>query len=77
MDLQPPEPNGSMDIVVAVNPFTGWMEIAPLLKRSTADVIIWFHEQVVCWYGTLRAVQSDHGNEFKGGFDAYLKVWGV
>ena len=76
-DLKPPAPDGSTDIVVAVDPFTRWMEIALLPTRSSADVNTWFHDQVVCRYGTPTAVQSDHGNKFKGDFKAYLKAWGV
>ena len=60
-----------------MDPFTRWMEIAPLPMRSSADMTTWFYNQVVCQYGTPMAVQSDHGNEFKGDFKVYLKVWGV
>ena len=77
MDLKLPAPDGLTDIVVAVDPFTRWMDIAPLPTRSSADVTMWFHNQVVCRYGTLIVVQSDQGNEFKGDFKAYLKAWGV
>ena len=76
MDLKPPAPDGSMDIMVATDPFTRWMEIATLPMRSSADVTMWIHDQVVYQYGTPMAVQSDHGNEFKGDFEAYLRVWG-
>ena len=77
MDLKPPVPDASVDIVVAVDPFTRWMEIAFLPMRSYAYMTTWFHNQVVCWYGTPTAVQLDHGNKFKGDFKAYLKAWGV
>ena len=37
-DLKPPSPDGSTDTVVAVDPFTRWMEIAPLPMRPSADM---------------------------------------
>ena len=37
-DLKPPVPNRLMDIIVAVDPFTRWMEIATLPTRSSADL---------------------------------------
>ena len=84
MDLKPPVPDGSMDIVVAVDPFTRWMEIAPLPTRSSADVTMWFHNQVVCQYGTpMRCNQimvtsskgiSKHISE-RGGFNTTCAVF--
>ena len=38
MDLKPPVPDGSTDIVVAMDPFSRWMKIALLPMRSSADV---------------------------------------
>ena len=55
-DLKPPAPDGLMDIVVAMDPFTRWMEITLLPTRSSADMTMWFHNQVVCHYGTPTVV---------------------
>ena len=75
--LKPPVRDGLTDIVVAEDPFTRWMEITPLPTRSSADVTTWFHDQEVCQYGTLMVVQSDHGIEFNGDFEVYLRAWGL
>ena len=48
MDVKPPALDGLTDIIIAVDPFTRWMEIAPFPTRSAADVTMWFHKQVAC-----------------------------
>ena len=72
-DLKPPELDGLTDIVVSVGLFARWMEMAALPMRSAIDMTMYFHNSVFYWYGTLMAVPSDYGNQFKREFSEY---WG-
>jgi hypothetical protein len=74
--LQPLAPDGSDHIVVAVDPFTKWVEAAPIHKDSY-NTASWFHREVVCRYGVPTIVRSDRGTEYSGEFDLYLKGQGV
>ena len=75
--LQPAAPDGSTEVIVGIDPFTRWLEMAALPDKSAARVVTWFHEQIVCRYGTPTAVRTDNGTEFLGDFDAYLRSWGI
>ena len=74
MYLKLPAPDVSTDTVVAVDLVTGWMEFAALPMSAPEDMTMWIHNQVVCQYGPLMAMQIDHGIEFKGDFDRYLRI---
>ena len=51
MDIKTPVLDGSIDIVVAVDPFTRWIKIVSMPIKSTIDVVIRFHDQVFYQYG--------------------------
>lgn len=65
-------PDGADHIIVAVDPFTKWVEASPISKDShnTAN---WFHKEIICRYGVPTVVRSDRGTEYSGEFDLYLK----
>lgn len=41
--LKPPALDGSTTVVVGVDSFTKWVEIAPLPTRHASQVAAWFH----------------------------------
>ena len=51
-------------MIVAVCPFSKWVEAAPLHYHSSSTVAWWLHLEVVCRYGIPRLIRCDHGEEF-------------
>lgn len=64
-------------LIVAVCPFSKWVEAGPLPDKQSSTVTTWFHSHVVCRYGAPACVRTDRGGEFKGDFAAYLERLGV
>ncbi len=58
-------------MIVAVDPFTTYVEAMPLEDLKAATVTNWFHASIVCRYGVPRWVRCDKGNEFRADFAAY------
>lgn len=75
--LFPPGPRGEDILIVAVCPFSKWVEAGPLPDRSSTTVAAWVHEHIVCRYGVPRAFRVDQGKEFTGGFREYCDGWGI
>ena len=70
--LTPPAPDGGTCIFVAIDPFTRWVEIGRSAALTSFRTAKWFHEQVVCRYGTPYGLHTDKGTEYWGDFDKYL-----
>lgn len=58
-------------MIVAVDPFTKYVEAGPVADLKAATITAWFHEEVVCRYGVPKWVRCDKGSEFKADFEAY------
>ncbi len=69
--LAPATPSGATALVVAVDPFSKFVEAAPVDDLKAATVAEWFHSSIVCRYGVPRWIRCDKGNEFRGDFAAY------
>jgi hypothetical protein len=70
-------PDGSADVIIAVDPFSKWVEVGKLPVLDSAHTSAWLHAEVVCRYGLPSAIRSDQGREFLGAFSRYLKLHGV
>lgn len=75
--LQPESPGGGSTIIVAVDPFSKWVEAGPLRDLRAGTVTEWVHEQIVCRYGTPAWVRCDQGTEFAGDFAHYCATVGI
>lgn len=75
--LSPPAPDGSTDVILAVDPFTKWVEVGPLPNLDSHHTAEWFHREISCRYGLPAAVRSDQGREFLGRFQKYLTQNGI
>lgn len=76
--FQPPHPDtGATSVVIGVDCFGKWVEGAPLARLDSHHTAAWFHEEVVCRYGTPLGVRTDRGSEYKGQFARYCKLAGV
>ena len=75
--MAPSTPGGATSIVVAVDPFTEFVEAGPVDSLKSANVPHWFRENIVCRYGVPRWVRCDRGTEFLADFTAYCDSWGI
>ena len=57
-------PDGSQNILVAIDPFTRWMEIGRIPHLNSHEAIVWFYENITCRYWLPYMVRSDRGTEF-------------
>ena len=59
-------PDGTLSsiLAVAICVFSKWLEAEFLANRSSREVTRWFHESIVCRFGTPCVVRTDHGLEF-------------
>jgi hypothetical protein len=69
--LSPASPSGATSVIVAIDPFTKFVEAGALDNLRATTVTEWFHETIVCRYGVPKWVRCDKGNEFRGDFAAY------
>lgn len=51
-------------LIVAIDYFTKWIEAKPLAKITTAQVIQFLWENVMCRYGIPRILVTDNGTQF-------------
>lgn len=77
VNLSPPSPHGATTILLAIDPFTKWIELGVLDHLNSHETAVWFHNNIVCRYGTPYAVKSDRGVEFQGRFHRYLELAGI
>lgn len=75
--LTPAAPDGSQWVMVAVDPFTRWVEVGRIPTLSAHDTATWFHENITCRFGLPCMVRTDRGSEYRGEFDQYMQANGV
>ena len=77
VNFSPPAPDGATDIIIAVDPFTKWVEVGTVPDLKSHSVAEWFHREVICRYGVPAKVRTDQGREYMGEFSAYLRANGI
>ena len=77
VNLTPVSPTGSSSIIIAVDPFTKWIELGSLNNLNSHETSQWFHKNITCRYGVPYLVRSDRGSEYRGRFHRYLELTGV
>ena len=75
--LDPPHPSGATCIIVAVDPFSKWVEAAPLRALTSAACAEFLHDCIVCRFGVPAMVRTDRGTEYRGQFARYCKLVGI
>ena len=66
VNFTPPAPDGATDVILAVDPFTKWVEVGTVPSLNSHEVAEWFHREVVCRYGVPARVRTDQGREYLG-----------
>ena len=59
-------------IVVAVDDFSKYVVLTPLLSIDSAAMASWFLQFIVAPYGKPQQVRVDNGNEWRGSFPELL-----
>ncbi len=59
VNFTPPAPDGATDVILAVDPFSKWVEIGTVPTLNSHEVAEWFHREVVCRYGVPARVRTD------------------
>ena len=65
--------NGATLAVVAIDPFSKYILIDPLLNKSASTLADWFYTNVICEFGLTYIVRTDNGTEFRGSFAELLR----
>ena len=69
VNLTPAAPCGGTSVIVAIDPFSKFVEMGILPAHNSQEVARWVHEQIVCRYGQPIRFCTDKGTEFMGAFD--------
>lgn len=75
--MDPPAPDGSIYVVIMVDTFSKWVEIASIPNKSAEETTKVLHQQIVCRYGIPTAIRTDQGTEYKGMFTEYCDYVGI
>jgi hypothetical protein len=75
--LKPPAPNGGTHVIVCVDPFSKWVEIAVLPELDSSNSATWFYDEIICRYVVPCVVRSNQGREYCGDFHDLLLRLGV
>ena len=75
--LRPIGPGGEQYVIVAIDPFTKWVELGALAERSSAAVAGWVDFNLVSRYGVPAIIRCDRGTEFAGTFTRYCRAMGI
>ena len=57
--LKPPAPNGGTDIVLGVDPFSKWVELAVMPELDSTNTATWFADEIISRYGVPAIVRTD------------------
>ena len=72
--LRPPRPSDGADsVIVAVDPFSKWVEAKVVANLQSSTTMTFLHEEIVCRYGLPQSIRRDQGPEFEGRFSDYCK----
>lgn len=77
LGLTPASPEGYTALLVAVDPFTKWVEAWPIRNVCSHEVAWLLHTEIVCRYGKPQMVRTDGGAEFRGAFVDYCAAYGI
>lgn len=70
-----PKRRGGVEyLIVTVDYFTKWVEVITIAKITEANTFNFFHDQVLCRFGILRAVVIDHGTQFSSKFSSEYEI---
>jgi hypothetical protein len=75
--MDPPAPDGSIYVILMIDTFSKWVEIASVPTKAAEETTKVFHENIICRYGIPTAIRTDRGTEYHGKFSEYCEYIGV
>ena len=73
----PADEDGYRFVLIAVDPFSKWVELRPVVSLHSWRAAHFLYEDIVGRWGTPRFVRTDNGSEFAGAFDRLCTALGV
>ena len=76
LDLMGPLPvsaQGHTDVVVAIDVFTKWAEVAAIPNKEAATIADFFLKEIISQHGLPQVVVCDNGTEFSGSLQSSWK----
>ena len=64
VNLAPATPSGAQNVIVAVDPYSKWVEASPVDNLTSHEAANWLHSQIVCRYGVPYCIRTDRGVEY-------------
>ena len=64
--IAPKASNGHKYILVAIDYFTKWVEVASYFVLKAKHVARFIENNIICWYGVPQEIISDNGSHFEG-----------
>ena len=75
--LEPVHADGYRHCIVAVDCFSKWTEIIPIMDRTSRTIANWMYRELLPRFGKPRWVRVDAGREFRGDFERLCGDLGV
>lgn len=73
----PPDYEGRKYLIVAVDPFTKWVEAAPIRDKRAWRTAEFLWGDIICRWGKPAWIRTDNGTEFKGMFNEVCTSLGI
>jgi hypothetical protein len=69
--------NGNKYILVAIDHYSKWCEVKPVLDHTASTTTKFLEEKIICRYGIFRFVLTNNGGVWLVEFDNLCKVYGI
>ena len=69
--------NGHGYILVAIDYFTKWVEVASYSVLKAKHVAQFIENNIICWYGVPQEIISDNGSHFKGEVRTIMELYNI
>ena len=75
--IVPKASNGHEYILVAINYFTKWVEMASYSLLKAKHVAQFIENNIICWYGVPQEIIFDNGSHFKGEVRTIIEFYNI
>ena len=75
--IVPKASNGHEYILVAINYFTKWVEMASYSLLKAKHVAQFIENNIICWYGVPQEIIFDNGSHFKGEVRTIIELYNI
>ena len=76
-NISPKSSNGHEYILVAIDYFTKWVEVASYARLTAVRVAKFIRSHIICRYGVPHDLISNRGMHFRGEVDTLIQEYGI